>query len=229
MRFVDNNKEEANLAYSLKMEIMKSKKNQVWVLSLCVTALFFAAPMKAQVTIGSDTIPNKDALLELKQDGTTTKGLLLPRVALKSTSLASPLSAHVPGMEVFNTDSINDVTPGTYYDDGTKWVKSGGTKWFYMPSFNLPAPTVVNAPTECDLYKEYLNQFTNGNGQFISSNASATNVQPVYAREQLDYFVSAYYGPISISSISPLGVMTYTFTDTNIPEGSFVNIIFVVK
>ena len=211
------------------MKFMKSKKNQLRVLSLCVTTLFFAAPMKAQVTVGSESAPNKDALLELKQDGTTTKGLLLPRVALKSTSLAFPLSAHVKGMEVFNTDSVGDVTPGTYYDDGTKWVRSGGTKWFYMPSFNLPAPTAVNVSTTCDLYKEYLNQFTNGNGQFVSSNASATNVQPVYDREQLDYFVSAYSGPISISGINASGVMTYTFTDTNIPEGSYINIIFVVK
>jgi len=211
---------------------MKRKMGKMTVLTIITTALFFVAPMKAQVTIGSQNIPDKNALLDLRQntvDSSSTKGLLLPRVALVSTTSSSPLTAHVAGMEVFNTDTTGDVTPGTYYDDGTKWVKSGGTKWFYMPSFNLPAPATVNASTDCDLYKEYLNQFTNGNGQLISSNASATNVQPVYAREQLDYFVSAYSGPISISGINASGVMTYTFTDTNIPEGSYINIIFVVK
>ncbi len=71
------------------------------------------------VGIGTNT-PNINALLEMNA---TNKGLLLPRVALKATSNASPLTAHVVGMVVYNTATIADVSPGFYTNDGTKWNK----------------------------------------------------------------------------------------------------------
>src|SRR5690606_8893417 len=33
-----------------------------------------------------------------------------------------PLSAHVAGMMLYNTATANDVVPGIYYNDGTKWI-----------------------------------------------------------------------------------------------------------
>jgi hypothetical protein len=54
-----------------------------------------------------------------------TKGLLLPRVALVSTDNAYPLTKHIVAMQVFNTNTDGDVTPGVYYNDGTKWVRVG--------------------------------------------------------------------------------------------------------
>ena len=52
----------------------------------------------------------------------STQGFLISRVALTGTSSFAPLAAHVAGMMVFNTATIGDVTPGLYYNDGTKWV-----------------------------------------------------------------------------------------------------------
>src|SRR5258708_33492077 len=52
----------------------------------------------AQVGIGT-TSPNGNAALDISS---ATKGLLLPRVALSATNLASPLSAHVAGELVCN-------------------------------------------------------------------------------------------------------------------------------
>ncbi len=90
--------------------------------------LMFLSPFcaNAQVTIGSGEEPHTDALLDLKQneDGTSTKGMLLPRVSLTSTASEEPLSAHVAGMTVYNTATNNDVTPGIYHNDGTKWVRA---------------------------------------------------------------------------------------------------------
>ena len=66
---------------------------------------------------------DSNAVLELES---TNKGLLLPRVALTSTSLIAPLSAGTTltaGMTVYNTATLNDVTPGFYYYNGTKWVR----------------------------------------------------------------------------------------------------------
>lgn len=79
----------------------------------------------AQVGIGT-TNPNSNALLEL--DATATPGgLLMPRIALTSTTNFAPLSAHVPGMTVYNTaaagSGANAVSPGYYYNNGSQWVR----------------------------------------------------------------------------------------------------------
>jgi hypothetical protein len=54
----------------------------------------------------------------------------MPRVNLVTTTNAAPLAAHVHGMTVFNMAIQNDVTPGVYYNDGSKWVllSSGETQ-----------------------------------------------------------------------------------------------------
>ncbi|WP_411029844.1 hypothetical protein [Spongiimicrobium sp. 3-5] len=73
----------------------------------------------AQIGIGTTT-PNPDAALEI---AAVDKGLLLPRVALTGTNNASPLSAHVEGMVVYNTTNSSNLDPGYYFNDGSKWVK----------------------------------------------------------------------------------------------------------
>jgi hypothetical protein len=212
---------------------MKRRKNQIVVLTLVAATLFIITPLKAQVTIGSQDAPDTNALLDLKQntDGSSSKGFLLPRVALTGTANAAPLSGHVKGMFVYNTDSVADVTPGVYYNNGTKWVKSGDDKkeWFYMPSFNLAIPSTGTNLT-FDLYGEYQKQFTqSGNAAFVSSNTSATEAVKVYDPDQLEYYVTSYPACLTIHSISATGVMSYDVTSTNVPEGSFINVIFVVK
>jgi len=82
----------------------------------------------AQVRMGGNTAPEPNAILDLNANNTDngTKGLLLPRVALVATTNASPLSVHVQGMYVYNTATANDVSPGVYYNDGTKWIRGNG-------------------------------------------------------------------------------------------------------
>ena len=195
-----------------------------------VIALLFSLPLKAQVTIGANDLPNPSSMLDIRSND--HYGLLLPSLKLTSTTDSTVLAGgvHVPGMVVYNTETTGDVRPGVYYNDGTKWVKMG-ERWFYMPSFNLPI-TATGSFT-CDLYKTYKDQFTKaGNTQFVSSNTSVsvTNVQPVYASDQLDYYVTAYSTDcITITGINSAGVMSYTVKSTNVPEGSFINVIFVVK
>lgn len=72
----------------------------------------------SQVGIGT-VIPNSNSILHLESNN---KGLLITRVSLTSTANPSPLSAHIPGMLIYNINTINDVAPGLYYNDGTKWV-----------------------------------------------------------------------------------------------------------
>jgi hypothetical protein len=101
--------------------VMKSLR-QIFLVFLC---LVLSLGVNAQVTIGSNHTPSSNALLDLKQnaDGSSSKGLLLPRVALDSTLLPLPMTAFVKGTTVYNTATAHDVSPGVYYSDGVKWVR----------------------------------------------------------------------------------------------------------
>ncbi|WP_025764434.1 hypothetical protein [Dyadobacter tibetensis] len=83
------------------------------------TSLLAQTKIKDGTVTGTSSLPNANAILDLES---ANKGLLLPRVALSSTTVAAPLSAHVAGMAVYNTATSGDVTPGYYYNDGTRWV-----------------------------------------------------------------------------------------------------------
>jgi hypothetical protein len=90
--------------------------------SMLTLLVWSAASMNAQVLIGGDGTgdPDPSAVLELQS---SDHGLLLPRVALTSTGASAPLAAFVKGMTVYNTASTGDVTEGTYYCNGVRWVK----------------------------------------------------------------------------------------------------------
>lgn len=96
----------------------------VLLLVTCTTIL------TAQVGIGT-TDPK--AMLDIQS---SDNGILIPRVALTETSDQSPIIALTPeiGLLVFNTATVNDVSPGFYYWNGTQWVElsgatTGGDKW----------------------------------------------------------------------------------------------------
>lgn len=133
-----------------------------------IIGLFFLTSFSifSQVKVGDNpnTI-NTNSILELE---TTNKGLLLPRVALSSTTLANPLAAHVEGMTVYNTATAGDVVPGYYYNNGTKWLKliDENTKdndWFVESTTNNPASINDNI-------------YTNGNVG-IGTNAPNNNLE----------------------------------------------------
>ncbi|SEL49481.1 autotransporter outer membrane beta-barrel domain-containing protein [Parapedobacter koreensis] len=82
-------------------------------------ATTFAQQKVRDNTIPGSVLPNKDALLELESNN---KGLLHTRVQLRRTDDAAPLSQHRVGMMVYNTATTNDVVPGIYYNNGSRWV-----------------------------------------------------------------------------------------------------------
>lgn len=125
---------------------MKITKNKLLFVVLFFTILFSPLIHKAQVKIGNDAINiNKNAILELE---TTNKGFLLPRIALTATTIAAPLTAFVEGMAVYNTNAINDVSPGIYYSDGTKWIKQSGAT---LKSIMLATNGQINFTTPADI------------------------------------------------------------------------------
>ena len=107
---------------------MKKSKNNLMLLILLLSMILGTASMKAQMRMGGTSAPEPNAILDLNANNTDngSKGLLLPRVALVATTNVNPLTVHVKGMFVYNTATANDVSPGVYYNDGTKWIRSGG-------------------------------------------------------------------------------------------------------
>lgn len=179
----------------------------------------------AQVGIGTST-PNSDAILELSS---TSKGLLLPRVALTSTTSFAPLAAHTSGMSVYNTATAGDVTPGTYYNDGTKWIRiersTAATKSFYMPSVSVNTTALVNNQT-IDLFSLYKAQFQTP----AFKNPAAPSSVPFFAlSSDLYYYITAYDNTVlNIDSLSDSGVLQYDVIG-QATDCSFINIVFVQK
>lgn len=72
--------------------------------------------------------PNSSAQLDM---AAINKGILINRVALTATNVASPVTAPAEGLMVYNTANSSsgstEVLPGFYYWDSTKWVAMGGT------------------------------------------------------------------------------------------------------
>ncbi len=100
--------------------------------NLALTGAFIAlvcgAVAQEKLSDGTDNrnlAISQNAILEL---ASRNKGLLHTRVALESTAKAEPMGYHVAGLMVYNTQTKNDVVPGIYYNDGTKWVLASGGK-----------------------------------------------------------------------------------------------------
>ena len=139
---------------------------------LCTAAAVFglsllASPLFAQVKIGDNpTTINANSVLEVES---TSKGLLLPRLPLTQTTNPAPLNAHVAGMTVYNTATANDVVPGFYYNDGTKWVATA-SEANYTYTFGGGAPT--GSRTDGQLYTDTLETSPTFGQQYVCDGGS---------------------------------------------------------
>lgn len=203
-------------------------------------AIFFCVTASnAQVTIGSGIPPHTGALLDLKEntDGSSTRGLLLPRVALEAINNPAPLAAHEKGMTVYNiatsassVSSAYYVSPGLYYNDGTKWERLhfGNTNWFYMPSVPIETNATGNGKN-LNLYNIYKNQFDGSNNNFVKSTSAPASIPYIATASDLYYYVTDYDDTVfKINSINDAGVMNYDVKSTP-SSRTYINIVFVLK
>jgi hypothetical protein len=93
-------------------------KNLIILITLIISVSGFA--QNAGISATGAVPPNSSAGLDVNF---SNKGILIPRVALTSTTSNLPLDASVAGMLVYNTETINDVTPGFYFSNGSSWIK----------------------------------------------------------------------------------------------------------
>lgn len=196
----------------------------------------FATVGVAQVKVGTTPEVNPNAMFEVEA---TNKGMLLPRVALETTSSPAPLTAHVAGMTVYNTAETTDlavadklrVSPGFYYNDGEKWNEmitrdNKAVKFFYMPSITFDTSVDATGVSK-DLYAAYKAQFESP----VEASAGAPIDGIPFFKSPTDlYYYITDYDPAVFSNITinANGVMTYDVTAAA-TDCSLINIVFVVK
>lgn len=88
---------------------------------LVLTNFFFVANILAQVGIGT-TNPHPSSVLDIQS---SSKGVLLPRVALGSSTDSQTIANPEMGLLVFNTSNDNGLTPGFYFWNDSKWNDVG--------------------------------------------------------------------------------------------------------
>jgi hypothetical protein len=123
--------------------------------------------MAQNVGINDDnSSPNSSAMLDVNS---TTKGLLVPRVALTGTSSASPVTTPATSLVVYNTASTSDVTPGFYFWSGSAWIRVLG-------SADYTVNHILSVTGDYSLTKSYNLIFANGN---TSTHAAALTLPQV--------------------------------------------------
>lgn len=105
---------------SLKNSYSVRFMNRAFMVLLLLLCGFFGFSQNVGIN-ATGTAPNASAGLDVDF---TDKGVLIPRVALTSTTSFAPLAAHVAGMVIYNTATTGNVTPGFYYNNGSAWIPS---------------------------------------------------------------------------------------------------------
>jgi hypothetical protein len=201
---------------------MLIKKNQFWLSVVLLTTVFFALPLKAQVTIGSIDAPNPFSLLELTTSNVKA-GLRLPqlttaeRIALTdSPDFLAAMSDEAVGLVIFNT-TINCVE----YWNGTTWVS--------MCDCNAPDPfeSILGSYSLCSNTNPTIADLTVKVGgssiiRWYDNPSGGSPIAPSVALANGTYYADSYGGlpariPVVVSlvdcSVAPSIGRTSTFVN----------------
>lgn len=116
-----------------------------------IVFLFISSTIFSQVGIGT-TNPAPGAILDINSDNS---GVLIPRVELVATNNQAPIIAPTPetGLLVFNTATVNDVSPGFYFWTGSQWSTLGSETLGEPPidSVSLTSDIIINSTNYTDI------------------------------------------------------------------------------
>ena len=170
---------------------------------LCMTSV-----TNAQMRLGSTTEPNPSAILDLNpdEDNNAVRGLALPRVKLESTTSYAPLNAHVAGMFVYNTVTAGDVTPGIYYNNGTKWITTATSE--------MAALFIKKLTIEINRVNSVESIFWQGTTGASSNAVDVVGIEPVITSPEGDVFINQNL-TISTSAKVVSGAIAYTLKIRN--------------
>lgn len=126
------------------------KELLIFVLLISFSFLQLNAQQNVSISDVNST-PEASSVLDVSS---TTKGMLIPRVALTATNAASPITLPQTSLLVYNTATAgiipNNVTPGYYYNSGTPTVPNWsrlndspttGTEWKLLGNAGTNATT----------------------------------------------------------------------------------------
>ncbi|MDM1536447.1 hypothetical protein [Myroides odoratimimus] len=97
----------------------------------------------AQQGFGTNT-PDRSSAVDIVSG---KRGLLIPRLELKDTKIASPVSKPANALFVYNTATAGDVTPGFYYWETTDQNDETKGRWVRFVSSNSGSAVTVSAGT----------------------------------------------------------------------------------
>jgi len=170
-------------------------------LSLFELFLLLSISMFAQVSITTDnSAPDASAMLDIKS---ANKGLLIPQVELTAINAPNPVTDPAVGLLIYNTAtsgaSPNNVIPGFYYWNGTKWIaviSPQGTGLGDMYYWNGMQWVILPAGTNGQVLTFNNSQPTWGGAQLpIVSTTAISNLTPVSASTG-GYVSSDGYAPV---------------------------------
>lgn len=92
---------------------------KILLTALIAFATLTSTQMTAQQGFGTNN-PDKSSAVDIVS---TKRGLLIPRIDLTSTTVASPVANPAQSLLVYNKNTAGDVTPGFYYWEANKWVR----------------------------------------------------------------------------------------------------------
>lgn len=147
--------------------------------------LFSSFLLSAQVGIGT-TNPNASSMLDITS---TNSGLLIPRIALTSSTDTVTIPSPVASLLVYNTGAGGLTPAGYYYWNGSAWITlagSGGSDWTITGNSGTTAGTnFIGTADAVDLRiktggNDRLN-ISNTNGQLQSYNTTGSAATPSYS------------------------------------------------
>lgn len=109
----------------MKTNIISSQR-AIYIVLLCLGLSF--GNVQAQIRVGQPAgSPDGSAALDVSggpyATGSPYRGIAPPKVALTKSTSANPVTSPATGLLIYNTAAQNDVTPGYYYWEGSKWVR----------------------------------------------------------------------------------------------------------
>ena len=120
---------------------------------LFMILLLLGNTVLTQAQIGTGNTPDPSAALDLNAPN---KGLLIPRVALTSTTVAAPVTNPAESLLVYNTNTVaGGIQQGFYYWSGTAWTPLTTTGW--GTSGNAATATDFIGTTNAQPFKMYTN------------------------------------------------------------------------
>lgn len=120
------------------------KKCFILIISLFLICISTAVAQSVAINT-TGTAADASAMLDITS---TTKGMLVPRVALLSRNNTTPVTTPAISLLVYNTATagagINSVTPGYYYWNGTLWTRlsAGNEGWLLNGNVGIADPVV---------------------------------------------------------------------------------------